>query len=233
MVFYKTISTEPVASIISGKINSKLDEGQKVFWIVTGGSSIKVEAMASRLLKSQNLNNLSVTLTDERYGPVGHPESNWHQLVQAGFVLPNSQLLPILQGEDRQNSTKEFARNLTETFSWCDYSLGIFGIGPDGHVAGVLPGTPSINSQEMAISYDDREISNESPAGVLRGFDRITMTTRAVAKLDEAIVCAFGEAKRLWLDILEKDLPVEQNPAQALKQAAKLSIYNDYKGQPL
>ena len=37
-------------------------------------------------------------LTDERYGPVGHPDSNWSQLLQKGFDLPQAKLVPVLTG---------------------------------------------------------------------------------------------------------------------------------------
>lgn len=233
MNFYKTNSPDPVAEIIADKISSRLLDGQKIFWLVTGGSAIKIEAKASSLLNQYDLSNLIVTLTDERFGPIGHRDSNWFQLEQAGFELPGAKLLPVLTGNERQKSTKEFAKNLKNSFAECDYCLGIFGIGPDGHVAGILPGSPDIKTSEMAVGYDDEEVKLDSPEGVIRSIDRITMSAAAIARLDEAIVCAFGETKHTWLDKLEEDLPIEQNPAQALKQAGNLLIYNDYKGEDI
>ncbi len=230
MRFYKLDSPEIISKIIAEKISEKLISGQKVFWIVTGGSAIRVALGVSKLLANQNLENLTVTLTDERFGTVGHRDSNWQQLIQAGFSLPSAKLLPVLQGQDRRKSTDYFSKSLAKNFDSCDYSLGIFGIGPDGHVAGILPGSPNIDSGEMAIGYSDDQVRIASPDGVKRGGDRITMSAAAIARLDEVIVCAFGEAKHQWLDKLEKDLPIEQNPAQSLKQVKNLLIYNDYKG---
>ncbi|MBW3569171.1 6-phosphogluconolactonase [Candidatus Parcubacteria bacterium] len=233
MNFYKTNSPDSVTEIIANKIVSRLSCGQKIFWIVTGGSNIKIQVEVSRLLKPYELSNLTVTLTDERFGPAGHPDSNWQQLIEAGFDLPKAKLLPVLIDSDRQKTTDEFAKNLEAGFFKADYSMGISGIGPDGHTAGILPGSPDIDSPKLAVSYSDKGIAGESPEGVKRGIDRITMTAAAIARIDEVVVCAFGKAKWPWLDKLEEVLPVKQNPAQALKKAGKLEVYNDYKGIPV
>lgn len=233
MTFYRINSQEPVAEILAGKILSHLSEGQKVFWIVTGGSGIKLGAAASKLLHSHDLSKLSVTLSDERFGPEGHAESNWHQLEQAGFSLPGALLLPVLSGKSLAATADDYAANLAEQFAAADYSLGLIGIGPDGHVAGILPGSPNIATEKLAVGYSDNEVKQDSPEGVLRGIDRLTMTAAAIARLDEAVVCALGETKHHALDMLERTLPVGTQPCQALKQAASLSIYNDYKGETI
>ena len=83
------------------------------------------------------------------------------------------------------------------------------------------------------MSYADNEATQQLTPGVYRDKDRITMTAAAIAKLDEAIVCAFGESKHLPLDRLEQQIPIARQPAQALKLARDLAIYNDYKGEEL
>lgn len=230
MKFYKVGSLDKLPQIIAKKLTEKLGLGQKVFWIVTGGSAIKIEAEASRLLKDQNLGNLSVILSDERYAEQGHKDSNWQQLVDAGFELPGANLLPVLTNQDRPITTEEFANNLENGFNQSDYSIGIFGIGPDGHTAGILPGSPGIDSPDMAVSYADDEATPSVIEGIYRGKDRITMTAAAIARLDEIIVLAFGK-KPILFDKLEQAADIETMPAQALKQVNKLTVYNDVKGK--
>src|SRR5688572_30377315 len=101
MIFYKVNSPEPAAKYFAKKIAGHLSKGRKILWLVTGGTNIKVAVSAGKLLKNQDLTNLTISLTDERYGPVGHPDSNWHQLKQAGFDLPGATMIPVLQGKDR------------------------------------------------------------------------------------------------------------------------------------
>lgn len=233
MIFYKVGSPEPVAKIVADKLIARLLANQRIFWLVTGGSAIELEIRVSQLIKKYNLSKLTVTLTDERYGPVGHPDSNWQQLLDAGFDIPEAVTIPILQHKNRIISTEQFTEVLTENFAAADYSLGQCGIGPDGHTAGILPGSPNINTSEMAMTYADDEVTIDSPPGVKRGIDRITMTAAAIARLDEAVVCALGPLKRVPLERLEQDLPLAQQPAQALKRVPRCSIYNDYKGEVL
>jgi 6-phosphogluconolactonase/glucosamine-6-phosphate isomerase/deaminase len=233
MIFYKLSSFTLVAQIIADKLTQHLSIGEKVFWLVTGGSAITIEVEVGKLIAHENTSKLTVALMDERFGPVGHPDSNWQQLLDAGFEIPGAHLIPILQDKDRAETTLEFAHALAETFANADYSLGLFGIGPDGHTAGILPGSPEINTSELAVSYADNEATQQFTPGVYRDKDRITMTAAAIAKLDEAIVCALGESKHLPLDKIEQDIPIEEQPAQALKRVDQLSIYNDYKGEKI
>lgn len=232
MIFYKVDSPEPVAAAVAKTLREHLPQGKKVFWIVTGGTAIKVAVEVSKQLAGQNLDGLSVTLTDERYGPIGHDDSNWYHLEQAGFNLPGATMLPVLQGKDRQQSTRDYAATLADNFATADYSLGLFGIGPDGHTAGILPGSPNIDTNELATSYADSEATQEFTEGVYRDKDRITMTAVAITHLDEAIVVALGKDPSLF-ERLEQTIDVSEMPAQALKQVAALSVYNDYKGEKI
>ena len=172
------------------------------------------------MLEGVDLSNLTVTLTDERYGPVGHPDSNWWQMEEAGVTLPGAQRIPVLAGADRPATTSAFAAHLQAAFSQADYVLGFFGIGADGHTAGILPGSLAVHSEELAASYD---------AG---NYERITMTPKAVTRLDEAVVYAVGKAKWPVFDDLSKgDLPLDVQPAQILKQVPECTVFNDYKGE--
>ncbi len=218
MVFYKIAGIEPVAEFLAERLKDGLQKGS-VLWLVPGGSAIAVAAAASQQLSGQDLSGLSVTLTDERYGPLDHLDSNWRQLREAGFRLPGANLVPVLAGEDRDFTTQQFAENLDRLLNSADYTLGFFGVGPDGHTAGILPGSPAVSSDEWAASYD---------AG---NFERITITPKAIKRLNEVVVYGVGEPKWPIFDQLETEQPLDKQPAQALKTVAKLTIFNDYKGE--
>jgi 6-phosphogluconolactonase/glucosamine-6-phosphate isomerase/deaminase len=219
MTFRKITDTAPVVKYLADTIQRHLAKNQKVLWLVPGGSAIAVAAEVSKKLQGTDLHNLAVTLTDERFGPVGHPDSNWQQLSEAGFVLDGASLVPVLVNEDRSATTARFDDLLRKTLESAQYRLGFFGIGPDGHTAGILPGSPAVTAAEYAAGYD------------AENFQRITMTPPAIAALDEAVVYAIGEAKWPVLDQLETDKPLNEQPSQALKTVPQLTIFNDYKGE--
>jgi len=104
-VIKTTTKEEEVASFVASTVLRELSLEKKVLLFLTGGSSISVGVKISEILRNsqdQNLlKNLTITLTDERYGEVNYPESNWYQLLQKGFSLPGAKLIPVLKGEDK------------------------------------------------------------------------------------------------------------------------------------
>lgn len=217
MVFRNISNPKPVAEYIAQQLIAALDNGKSVLWLVPGGSSIGIAVEVSKLLAGHNLSKLSVSLTDERYGIVGHPDSNWKQLADQGFSLPGAQLFPVITGKDRETTTTEYAATLVRLVENNEVRLGFFGIGPDGHTAGILPNTNAVTESSFAASYD---------AG---NFERVTMTPAAISKLTEAVVYAVGEPKWPVLDRLEADVELTEQPSQALKTVPTLTIFNDYR----
>lgn len=210
---------ELATSYITSVIGQRLRKGEQVLWLVPGGSAIKVATGVSRQLQgSMNLSNLTVTLTDERYGPVGHAESNWKQLVAAGFDLRDSRLKPVLKGRGVEATTKNFDMLLSGELSADCYKFGLFGMGADGHTAGILPGSTAAKAKGLAAWYQSGELC------------RITMTPSAVQLLDEAILFATGKEKWPMLERLAKDIDISEQPAQILKKVPRLTIFSDFKG---
>ena len=219
--FIKISSIDPVVDYLSDTISTVLAQDKKVLWLVPGGSSIKIAAEVSKRLAGSSLKNLYVSLTDERYGDVGHADSNWLQLEQAGFNLPEANLRPVLIGQDFDKTIEEYGKEIDKDMQAVDFRIGFFGIGPDGHTAGVLPGSPAVSDKGLTSGYD---------AGV---FKRVTITASAIDRLDEAVVYAVGQDKWPVIDQLDTDIPVNQQPAQMLKAVPRLMIFNDHKSSQL
>lgn len=212
-----TTDTDEVANFIASAVLVQLKLNKKVLFFVTGGSSIIICIKVSEILREHPHQNLTVMLTDERYGEVNHADSNWGKLIKGGFDLPQAKLIPILTGKDHATTTKEFNENLEREFKNADYKIGMFGVGPDGHTAGILPGSSACHSLEFGCGYDSEV------------FSRITMTFRAIEKLDEVIAWIQGENKwEVIKDLEEKDIELEKQPAQILKKVPSLTIFTDY-----
>jgi 6-phosphogluconolactonase/glucosamine-6-phosphate isomerase/deaminase len=218
MVFTKIANADPVVHYLADLLRQKLTGGQKVLWLVAGGSAISVAVAVAEKLQTEDLSNLTVTLTDERYGPMGHKDSNWQQLKDAGLVLGKARAVPVLHGHSIEETTTEFGQHLLEYCQGAAYCVGLFGIGPDGHTAGILPNSSAVNETAWAAYYQGPD------------FKRVTMTVPAIAALSEAVVYAMGEAKKPALSNLQTDLSVAEQPAQALKKVPTVTIFNDQIG---
>jgi len=213
-----TENTDEIAFFIASSILRHLGLGKRVFFFVTGGSSIPVCVKISEIIRSHPHSNLAVTLTDERYGPVGHAYSNWSKLIAQGFSLPEAKLIPVLTGADHLATTINYTKSVDQEFKNTDYKIGIFGVGIDGHTAGILPGSVAVNSKDLICGYETPE------------FSRITITPFAIIKLDEAIICTKGEEKwKVIKQLDEEEIDINVQPAQILKKVPLLTIFTDYK----
>jgi 6-phosphogluconolactonase/glucosamine-6-phosphate isomerase/deaminase len=161
---------------------------------------------------------LLVTLTDERYGPVSHADSNWQQLLEAGFYSGQAAVYPVLQdGLSLAATAQAFNKTLQDSFNQADVVIGQLGIGADGHTSGILPRSPAVQpAKALAIGYKTAQ------------FDRISTTFTALKRLEYAYVFAYGQDKQPALQALkEKNLPLADQPAQILKLVQRAYVYND------
>jgi len=204
---------------LAKQLNNLLASHQNVLWFVSGGSCIELEVAIRDRLNFGSDTTLNVALVDERYVTVEDANSNAKQLLDAGFktegVNFNAALQPDLTLVDTANRYETLVAKL---FEQCDVSFGVFGMGADGHTAGLLPDCPLLKS-------------NQELVGTYQGFDfeRISLTPLAIGKLDHAALYAAGEAKWPQLKQLNEMIDSVIMPVQLLKQFEPLEIYTDYK----
>lgn len=209
---------------MAGRILEVLHSGNKVLWLICGGSNIPfaVEAMESirESATREELANLTIGQTDERYGALGHMDSNWAQLKDSGMNFTGVQTVPILVGKALEATVTDYADRLKPVMNEVSNGGGLilaqFGIGPDGHIAGMFPNTSSVNDPRLVSSSKGGD------------FVRITITAAGLLKVDEAFVFAFGEPKKKALENLrDKDMSLEEEPCSILKNITKVFIYTD------
>ena|SRR3989344_3615285 len=212
-----TTNTGVAAEFLASKILEQLKLGKNVLWFVPGGSSIAVAVETSRIISKYPHKNLTVIIADERYGSVGHQNSNWQQIQKQGFNLPESKLIPILNGEDITTTTKNFNNILKEELSKANYKIGLFGVGANAHTGGIMPKSGAVNSPDLAHGYKAEQ------------FERIAITPKTIIQLDEAVVFMQGKEKWWVLQDLEKDISVFDEPVQVLKKVPLLTIFTDFR----
>jgi 6-phosphogluconolactonase/glucosamine-6-phosphate isomerase/deaminase len=213
---YSSNPVQSAADHIATAILAKLAENKRVLWFLSGGSGIKVVLEVARQLAGHDLHNLSVTLTDERYGAIGHPDENWQQLLDQGFSLPGATLYRPLINEDSITTTNRFGAWIAQHMADAHYSIGLFGIGSDGHTAGIKPHSSAVTANAWTDYFQSDD------------FERITITLLPISQLNEIVVQASGADKLPVLQSLfTQSLSVIEQPAQALKTAPRATLYTD------
>ncbi|NTW61426.1 hypothetical protein HGB24_01925 [Candidatus Saccharibacteria bacterium] len=214
--FYSDQPLKQAAIHVANSIERYLIDGQKVLWLLSGGSSIPIAVMASELLKGVDLKNLSVTLTDERYGPIGHPDENYQQLLSSGLDLPGADIYRPMIGKDEKSTVETFIEWLDTKLKTADYKISLFGLGSDGHTCGIKPNSPAVSSSDLATIFDGDD------------FTRLTITFSVIRQINEAIIQASGDIKiSIIKDLFNQDLPLSAQPAQILKSISNATLYTD------
>jgi 6-phosphogluconolactonase/glucosamine-6-phosphate isomerase/deaminase len=211
--------TEGLPEALAQKLNQALAEHRRVVWLVSGGSNVAISAEAMRLVNSSTSPQLVVMQVDERFVAPDSPDSNWKQLLDAGFDTGKATCYPVLNraAKTLEETAAAYAEVVAREFEAADYIIGQFGVGSDGHVAGIKPHSPAVTSEEYVTGYpwDD--------------FQRVTLTFPAIRRVDAACSFIFGGDKRPVLDRLSAgSSPLEDFPAGVLCEILDSTVYNDY-----
>jgi 6-phosphogluconolactonase/glucosamine-6-phosphate isomerase/deaminase len=167
---------------------------------LSGGSTPKT--LYQILAKEKTLKVGAVALIDERFGAKLHENSNEKMIHDTGLVkyLDENKIrfYPILQGKSMEETARDYDEALRYLFNYFPKSIGILGVGVDGHTAGI-PAIEKIskkilNDKSSLVSfYDDKESFYKQ---------RITLTFLALSRLDEIIILVFGKDKKKALQLM-------------------------------
>lgn len=218
MKYILTAGWDDGVADLTERLARELAGGKRVLWLVSGGSNVPASVQVMDSIAAGLSRNLSVSLADERYGKPGHPDSNWEQLMQAGFDGKHAALLPVLKsGASFEQTIKDYERLVEQGLAGNDVVIAQLGIGPDGHIAGILPGSPAAAETKALVS------GYETPV-----FKRLTLTLPALRRLTAVYAFAFGEPKQEALAALQagSQSPARQ-PAQILNELPEAYVYSD------
>ncbi|MGH7141950.1 MAG: 6-phosphogluconolactonase [Candidatus Saccharimonadales bacterium] len=202
---------------LSQQLTKSLSDRKRTLWLISGGSNIAISTRVMAGLPQNLTARLSIRLSDERYGPAGHADSNTQQLLDAGFKLKDATFTPVIQGESLDLTLKSYSDDISRQFDQSEVIIAQLGIGPDGHTAGILPNSIAAQpSHQLVVSYQAAD------------FRRLTLSFKALAQIDTAFVFAYGAAKKPALEQLrDQNLSLARQPAQILKRISRAYIYND------
>jgi 6-phosphogluconolactonase/glucosamine-6-phosphate isomerase/deaminase len=212
------INREGATRAITRGLDRTLQSNLKVLWLLCGGSNVQLELDVFHNLQHANAQNLTISLVDDRFVSQDSPDGNWRQLLDGGLSDERARLEPPIVdwNLELEAAAQDWAKRLQQRLDEADVVIAIYGIGPDGHIAGIVPQGVAVSEQEkLVIGYEGKD------------FPRLTTTPVLLSQLDLAIAVVMGEVKKPALEQLQTELPPVQQPAQLLKQAVELIVYTD------
>ena len=224
MQFILTPDSATAISDLQARLITELTAGKKVLWLVSGGSNIDASVVVMANIEPALQSNLTIMLSDERYGLVAHPDSNFQQLQTKGFTVSGATLLPTLQpGLSLDETAAAYSIVIQQQFSKAEIIISQLGIGADGHIAGILPESLATNSPDaLVVGYQSDP------------FERITCTFRALQAIDANYSLVYGVDKKDALTRLQQtEVALADQPSQILKQLPEAYVYNDQVGDTL
>lgn len=203
------MSTEGKRAIelIAGHISEAYQRGNRILLLLPGGSAAKlVEPLFSELAAYQE--QLTISLTDERYVDQASADSNWHAVAAQRGILPKATFVPILTGADIATDSRRFNAVVADfANSPTAQIVALLGIGEDGHTSGIKPHSAAANSTNFVCAYSGSD------------FQRITTTNTFFSYIDLAVVYAEGAQKATIVSDFSRDLSPLDMPAQFVKNA--------------
>ena len=218
MKFIRAEGAQELISYCVDTLLSHLKNDEKVLFLLPGGSNIASGVSIIRSVPQEYNHLLTLGLTDERYGPIGHMDSNQQQYKDAGLDLTIYDYLPMLFDLPADQTINKVAVSYQQAFKNCSYTLAFMGMGADGHIAGVLPGSIGASTDNFAANYQASD------------HNRLTLSLVALKQLDEAVLGVFGNKQEALVKLHDQDISVNDQPAQVLKQIRLVSIYNNFIG---
>ena len=183
--------------------------------IVLTGGGVGTRVLAEWAARSSEVDWDRVHLWwgDERFLPDGDPQRNATGARAALLELvpiPPDQVHPmpadVGQGvaQAAEDYADELARSSTDGFV-PDFAIVLLGMGPDGHVASLFPGTAAVHAGGSTVPVED---SPKPPP------TRVSLTLEAIRSAEEVWVVAAGAAKApAAAAAMNAVTPIDQVPA--------------------
>lgn len=233
-------------------VKDSYKNGKKVFLLITGGSSIQaLKPFAEWLNKYHERldDELVVTLTDERYSnDLYYVDSNAKQINDQIKVFIEDKheigLIDLVEnsggykgiferinhGSPKIEEINSYEHLLQKYLNNDEYTkIGIFGIGGDSHISGILPFIQNENKFIHEFQSTNLCSGYELPFESTSFTDRITTTLTALLKINHSIITISGAQKQEALQVAIDNTfeYIYKTPASILKKMQNVVIFSD------
>ena len=224
---------QKAADLLIARVKSYSSSSKKVLILLSGGSSVHLYPIIAKDINSHPnyWKKITFAQADERFRPQDQNEINANAISKTNLpeVLQNHRI-PIhiiSQKGSLKNSTTLYNQTLSKLFSDCEIKLAALGVGENCHTAGLLPG---YQNKWNVTNY----VAGYVNAGKFR--KRITVTPKAIAEINYAVVTVTGEQKRNALeDMLKKShrLHIDHLPAVVNHTISRVDLVTDIDLSPV
>lgn len=201
-----SVANQKAGLLLAAQILSSVVDPKTVLYLSGGRTPFE---LYKYIANEEKLIPGAVGMVDERFGPKLHANSNEYMLQESGllryFAMRDIPFYPILSANPQRDKTADAydakVRELNATFP---KSIGILGIGLDGHTAGIAGNR---NDFQNPIFSKDRLYLLVSEFNDQKGIfkERVTMTFLGLSMLDILVVLVFGEDKVNALKMVFQD----------------------------
>lgn len=153
-----------------------------------------------------------VFITDERWGPQDHDDSNWRMVSRALVDRVGARGHPVDLTTTPESAATAYEKELSEHLP---IDFGFFGLGPDGHTASLFPEDPALDVEDSLV------VSTESS---FAGYRRVTLTLPAHRQVAHGVFLVSGSQKRDALRLLLEGADI---PAARIRPSETLTILAD------
>lgn len=211
-MFHECDNTDVVAQAIASAIAECYAQNRAVLVLLAGGSATKLYKPLRSLVDVQAWQNVTLTLTDERYGIPGHADANWPTLASA-FDDCGAKLLPVLHGKSPAETALDWQHALHQSAENAQV-LALLGVGTDSHTSGIKPHSSAATEQtDWVASYQGDD------------FARITTTPAFFPYIDNAFVYLEGADKRPIFEALQNSGDATLQPMQNIKLCKHFDVF--------
>jgi 6-phosphogluconolactonase len=230
--------SEAAAERIVELLDVAIDDRGEAHWVTTGGSApaaIYQHLVGTALRDEIDWRRVHVWWTDERFVPPDHPLSNAkiaddilfvHRAGEiAGLPIPIDNIhridtaAAIGEGHDEDWCAARYVEEIqadgpdTNDAGWPLFDLILLGIGPDGHILSVFPGSPTFDERAWVLGVP-------APTHVEPHVPRVTLHPSIVPAARDLLLVTHGPAKaRILRDVLDGARDERRLPAQLARRA--------------
>ena len=202
--------TDALCQRLSASISEHIKLRNKANLALPGGTS-PIPMLQSLAKQNIDWSSVNLTLTDERWVPSNHPDSNEGLLRQHLLNQIDAHFIPLKNAAHTPKAgQKEIESSLEQHCLPLD--LCVLGMGDDGHIASLFPNSPEINIATLA--QNTQHCIAVNPPHITQA--RLSLTLNTMMQARELVLLIMGKPKQA-----------------AYQRALSLSTYTEYLSLPV
>jgi 6-phosphogluconolactonase len=191
---------QALAAFLARALAAALDHKPLASLAVSGGQTPRL--VLPHLAKADlDWSRVVVTLTDERWVPLDHPDSN-EALARSLLPIPPARCVGLFRPEGWERAEEGL-----QTVPW-PLDAVFLGMGADGHFASLFPGANAPSDRKT------RSVPTRAPNPPR---ERISLSPQAFVEAGAVALAVTDPAKRAALALAREDGPVREAPLRLLK----------------